>query len=102
MRYMHFMPKLTEFLRKNKVIYTIREYKYSSDETIVPSIGKVKRTFIMELPNFQTFNPKELWDEYVKLSGFSNAEDWVKTAASFIKGKDVSMFLYHVKIVEGE
>ena len=100
MSIMHFMPKLTEFLRNNGTIYTMREYKYSTKEAMVPSIGKVKRTLINVFENIN-FDPSKL-NDYVPLSGFNTTEEWIKVLNSFIRGRDVSIFLYKVEIVKGE
>lgn len=88
---MSFIPKLKEFLLKNKKIYTVRKYLMQEADVYISGLGYYHRKPIGIVSSLSL-------SRYVKESGFDTVEDWIKMIMHFI-GNDINWYLYEVTLV---
>lgn len=93
---MRFIPQLTEFLRSNDVIYTLREYKYITSQCFVPGVGECRRTLVGELSQV---SEADLQTTVVQ-SGFPDAAAWLKMLRTFVRDPHRVIYMYRVEVVK--
>lgn len=92
---MQFMPKLTEFLRDNGFIYTVRGYDMDHKWVLVEGVGWCERFPLGLIRDWSILSL------YYRDSGFESITDWTRTIRVFIKdGKPA--WLYKVEMRERE
>lgn len=92
---MRFTQELTEFLRINKCIYTVRRFQYFGRQTVVQGIG-----ICNQVPVREAVKTKEDLEQYLELSGFDTLEAWWKAVKAFNKNYVGTFYLY--KITTGD
>lgn len=95
MSIMHFIPRLTEFLRNNGTIYTLRKYKYTTPRCSVPGVGECRRTLIREMRSVS----EEDLRTTVTQSGFPNTTSWLKMLRTFVPDPNTLVFMYKVEVI---
>ncbi len=90
------MPQLSDFLKKNRRIYTVRKYEMSFSLVEVSGVGLCKR-----LP-LGVINTKNDLYPYVAESGFSSLDDWWNKICEFIPGKKLRKYIYQVEVFNGK
>jgi len=91
---MSFMPQLKAFLKRNKIIYTVRKYKMADAMVEVDGIGECHRIPI------GIIEKKEDLNDYVDGSGFSTVDEWWTKIKYFIPGSWTTKYIYKVEVEE--
>ena len=86
---MHFLPELKQFLKTNRVIYTVRKYRMTKKEVEVEGVGVCTR-----VPLGKIDTPDQL-EPYVGMSGFDSLSDWLLKIRRFIPPEG-DWYLYRV------
>lgn len=90
---MQFLPELKNFLKENKLVYTVRKYKMSEAIVNVEGIGWCRR-----LP-MGTIESQEDLLPYILDSGFAKPEDWWAKIRYFIPNVKDAKYLYRVEML---
>lgn len=89
---MSLLPELTKFLKDNRLIYTVRGYKYPTRSVvIIDGIGSCTRTFVKQVVVREDLEP------YVASSGFRDVSSWWRKIGYFIQG-GTPKYLYAVVV----
>ena len=90
---MQFLEELRDFLREERVIYTVRKYKMAPKLVHVEGVGSCRRVPMGEITGAGDLAP------YYTYSGFPTMGDWWAKVRSFIAPGE-PMYLYRVEVEE--
>lgn len=88
-RKMSFLPELQEFLKENKLIYTIRKYDMDERDVEIEGVGICHRKPLGKIEH------KESLGVFVKSSGFDSLQAWLQKVKLFSRPGD-DLYLYEV------
>jgi len=96
MQQMTFLPELKEFLKRHRLVYTLRKYRYTDRFCHILGVG------ICERKHVATINRFEGLATWVSRSGFDDIDAWWRKAKSLNPNYVGPFHLYEIAIVNTE
>lgn len=98
---MSMIQQLTKFLNAKGEIYSVRKFKYTTDECYVHAVGNCKRQLIYEFDLSCKIDEGEniqMLLFYLSWSGFDNITDWLVMIRKFVDINNTdALYLYRIR-----